>query len=36
VFGVVTGVLLSVAILASAHPAFRASRVDPNVVLREE
>jgi putative ABC transport system permease protein len=36
VFGVVTGVLLSVAVLASAHPALRASRVDPNVVLREE
>jgi predicted permease len=36
VFGVVAGVLLSAAALASALPAYRAARVDPNVTLRTE
>ncbi len=36
VFGVVTAVLLAVAALASAVPAFRATRVNPNVALRTE
>jgi putative ABC transport system permease protein len=36
VFGVVTGVLLAVAGLASAVPALRATRVNPNVALRTE
>jgi putative ABC transport system permease protein len=34
VFGVVTIVLLAVALLASAGPAMRAARVDPNIALR--
>jgi predicted permease len=34
VFGLVSVVLMAVALLASFGPAFRASRVDPNVVLR--
>jgi len=34
VFGGVTLVLLLVALLASAGPAWRASRVDPNIALR--
>ncbi len=36
VFGVVAGVLLSAAAVASALPAYRAARVDPNVTLRTE
>ena len=36
VFGVVTSVLLCVALIASALPAARASRVDPNSALRSE
>jgi predicted permease len=36
VFAVVATVLLSVALLASSGPAWRASRVDPNVALRNE
>ena len=34
VFGVVALVLLLVALLASSGPAWRASRVDPNIALR--
>ena len=34
VFGVVALVLLAVALLASSGPAWRASRVDPNIALR--
>ena len=34
VFGVVAIVLLAVALVASSGPAWRASRVDPNVALR--
>jgi predicted permease len=34
VYGVVAAVLLAAAVLASAIPAVRASRVDPNVALR--
>jgi len=36
VFGVVGGVLITVAILASSIPARRAIRVDPNTVLRAD
>jgi ABC-type antimicrobial peptide transport system permease subunit len=36
VYGIVAIVLLAVAVLASAIPATRASRVDPNVALRSE
>ncbi|MGH7574487.1 MAG: FtsX-like permease family protein [Longimicrobiales bacterium] len=36
VFGTVTGTLLLVAVVASAVPATRAARVDPNAALRAE
>jgi ABC-type antimicrobial peptide transport system permease subunit len=36
VFGTVTGALLVVAVLASAIPAFRGARADPNLALRAE
>jgi ABC-type antimicrobial peptide transport system permease subunit len=36
VFGVVGGVLIVVAVLASSIPAWRAVRVDPNTVLRSD
>jgi putative ABC transport system permease protein len=36
VFGTVTGTLLVVAVLASAIPAFRGARADPNLALRAE
>ncbi|MBK6782060.1 MAG: hypothetical protein IPG75_21400 [Gemmatimonadetes bacterium] len=36
VFGVVAGVLLLVATMASAIPALRATRVSPTVALRTE
>jgi len=36
VFGAVAGVLVVVAVVATALPAFGASRVDPNVALRAE
>ena len=35
-FGVVALVLLATAILASMVPAWRASRVDPNLALRAD
>lgn len=36
VFGTVTGALLLVAVVASATPAIRGARVDPNTALRAE
>lgn len=36
VFGGVTLLLLAVALAASAGPAFRAARVDPNIALRAD
>jgi ABC-type antimicrobial peptide transport system permease subunit len=36
VFGIVTIVLLAVALLASFGPALRAARVDPNTALRSD
>jgi predicted permease len=36
VFGIVALVLLAVALVASSGPAWRASRVDPNIALRGE
>ena len=36
VFGVVAITLLVVALVASSGPAFRASRVDPNIALRND
>lgn len=36
VFAIVTGVLLAVAGFASAIPALRAARVNPNIALRTE
>ena len=36
VYGIVGAVLFVSAVLASAIPAFRASRVDPNVALRSD
>ena len=36
VYATVVGTLLAVGILASAIPAVRAARVDPNVALRDE
>jgi hypothetical protein len=36
VFGIVAGVLLFVAVVASAIPAMRGARVDPNTALRTE
>jgi ABC-type antimicrobial peptide transport system permease subunit len=36
IFGTVALVLLVAAVVASAIPAFRAARVDPNVALRAD
>ena len=36
VYGAVTLALLAIAMIASAVPALRAARTDPNVVLRSE
>ena len=36
VFGIVTSLLLLVAVLASGIPALRGARVDPNIALRSE
>ena len=36
VFGMVTGALLLVAVIASLIPVIRGARVDPNAALRAE
>jgi ABC-type antimicrobial peptide transport system permease subunit len=35
-FGVMLSILISVALLAICIPALRATRIDPNVALRNE